>query len=114
VLLVLRAHEPQAGRWTVPGGHVEPDESLQDAARREAYEETGLDVVVGAELGVVEIPYGDDLLEVHDFAAEVVGGTLGAGDDAADVGWFSVEQLGEVPLTIGLLEAFETYGVRVG
>lgn len=114
VLLVLRAYEPEAGHWTIPGGHVEPGESLQDAARREVLEETGLDVTIGAELGVVDIPNGDETIEAHDFAATVAGGELVAGDDAADVGWFSLDELRAMRLTSGLLEAFDSYGVAVG
>lgn len=111
VLLVLRAHDPEAGRWTIPGGHVEPGESLAECARRELREETGLEVGVGRELGVVDIPNGDEVIEAHDFAATVVGGELVAADDAADAGWFTFEQMARMPLTIDLLEAFAAYGV---
>ena len=46
-LIVKRAHEPRKGEWSLPGGRVELGESLEDAARREIKEETGLDVDVG-------------------------------------------------------------------
>lgn len=111
VLLVRRARDPEAGRWTVPGGHVEPGETFEQAARREVREETGLDVAIGRELGVVDIPNGAETIEAHDFAAEVVGGTLTAGDDATDAGWFGVEQLRELPLTVDLLDTLRAYGV---
>lgn len=100
VLLVLRGKEPQKGRWSVPGGSVEPGETLPAAAAREVFEETGLIVEIGRELWVVEIPIGDGrCYEVHDFAATPTGGTLQAGDDAVDVRWFASEELDQVPLT---------------
>jgi 8-oxo-dGTP diphosphatase len=43
VLLVQRKHWPYEGMWAIPGGFVHMDESLEDAARRELAEETGVD-----------------------------------------------------------------------
>ena len=103
VLLVQRGHEPEKGRWSVPGGHVEAGESFAQAARREVLEETGLHVEIGRELWAVEVPYGEyGVFEIHDFAATVVGGTLCAGDDADAVRWASDAQLDEIPMTKGL------------
>lgn len=100
MLLALRGTEPEKGRWSVPGGSVEPGEILAEAAAREALEETGLLVEIGRELWMVEIPTGDGrVFEVHDFAATPTGGTLHAGDDAVDVRWFTPEELDQVPLT---------------
>ena len=103
ILLVQRGHEPQLGRWSVPGGRVEPGETLRRAAAREAYEETGLEVRIGAELWSLTIPDGDVTYEVHDFAATVTGGSLRAGDDAADVRWIPLDELDQWPLTEDLL-----------
>lgn len=52
VLVVQRAHEPGKGRWTLPGGFVEEDESPADAIVREVAEETGLAVQPGSILAI--------------------------------------------------------------
>jgi 8-oxo-dGTP diphosphatase len=101
LLLVRRGRPPSQGLWSVPGGRVEPGESPEQAAAREVAEETGLVVTVGRLLASVEI--GEFL--VHDFAADVVGGELRAGDDAADVRWCSWDDAALLPLTPGLLDA---------
>lgn len=111
ILLVQRGHEPQLGRWSVPGGRVEPGETFAEAAAREAYEETGLEVRIGAELWDLTITDGDRTFEVHDFAATVTGGSLRAGDDAADVRWIPLDELDQWPLTEDLLGYLTRGGV---
>jgi 8-oxo-dGTP diphosphatase len=111
LLLVRRAKDPEAGRWTLPGGRVEPGETPAAAAAREVTEETGLVVAVGREWLVIDRPAGPDaVFEIHDFVAEPVGGILRAGDDAADAGWFSPAELARLPLTTGLLAHLEAAG----
>ena len=93
LLLIRRAHDPEAGRWSLPGGKVEPDESVRDAPAREVAEETGLDVVVGEEVGHVRRPAPDGrVFAISDFRCRLSdAGDLGAvpraGDDAADGRW---------------------------
>ncbi|MEI5585516.1 MULTISPECIES: NUDIX domain-containing protein [unclassified Agromyces] len=112
VLLVRRGREPQRGRWSVPGGRVEPDEPLDAAAAREALEETGLDVAVGPELWTVHLATGDGrVFEIHGFAAAPVGGSLRAGDDADDVRWVDLRELRRLPLTIHLLDHLRRGGI---
>lgn len=112
VLLVQRIDPPDAGRWSVPGGRVEPGETTAEAAAREVREETGLEVAVGDELGRVRIPGPDDetVYDIVDHAATLVRGTPEAADDAADVRWFSRAEMAEVPLTGDLVEILTAYG----
>lgn len=88
LLLIRRGHAPGAGLWSLPGGRVEAGESWVAATVREVAEETGLEVAVGPEVGVVrrEAPDGR-VFDIHDRRATVTGGALRAGDDADDAAW---------------------------
>lgn len=115
VLLVQRGTDPERGRWSVPGGAVEPGENLTEAAAREAFEETGLHVEIGRELWSVDIPAGDGrTYEVHDFAATVTGGTLTPGDDADDARWVTPAELDRLPLTSNLTDYLRAAGIIPG
>jgi len=103
LLLVQRGRPPDAGRWSVPGGRVEPGETDEDAVLREVREETGLFVRVGAPLGSVVRDGPDATYDIHDYAAIVCGGKLRAGDDAADARWVDRARLSSLPLVTGLL-----------
>ncbi|MER6810430.1 NUDIX domain-containing protein [Spirillospora sp. NPDC000708] len=112
LLLVRRGRPPGAGLWSVPGGRVEPGEDDAAAVVRELKEETGLDVVAGALAGSVDRPGpGGVVYEIHDYEARAVGGVLRAGDDAADARWVTAAELRELPLTDGLVEALESWGL---
>lgn len=112
VVLVKRGKEPQRGRWTVPGGSVEPGESLQEAAAREALEEAGLQVRIGRELWDLLSPTADGrMFEIHDFVATVAGGELRAGDDADDARWVHVDELDDLPLTVDLASYLRQPGI---
>ena len=112
LLVVRRGNPPAAGRWSVPGGRVEADETDGAAVRREVLEETGLDVVVGAHLGTVQRDGpGGVIYDIRDYACALMGGRLRAGDDAADVRFVSRSELFALDVVDGLLDALELWGV---
>jgi ADP-ribose pyrophosphatase YjhB (NUDIX family) len=116
LLMVRRAQEPARGTWSVPGGRVEPGESDEAAAAREVWEETGLAVHVGRLAGTVRrTAPGGGVYLIRDYLCEAVPGAdldaVRAGDDAADVGWFSPRQARGVPTAPGLLAALAEWGV---
>ncbi len=105
---ILLVRVADTGHWAVIGGAVEPDESPQECAVREAAEEAGVSVELGALLGVfggpeyrVTYPNGDETsYVVTAFSARVVGGTPRPdGDETVEVAWFApadlpVEEMG--------------------
>ena len=111
ILLVQRGQEPNKGRWSLPGGKAEAGEDLPATAVRELREETGLRCEVGRQLGVVEVVASARTYEIHVFIAQLGAGQLVAGDDAAQVRWFSREELTALSLTDRLLEHLEEFGV---
>lgn len=113
ILVVRRGQAPSAGLWSIPGGRVDANETLEVAARREVQEETGLDVVVGALIGEVELPHGADTYLVSDFAATVDGDPdeLRAGDDASDARWVTYDEIQSLDCSPELVETLATWGV---
>jgi 8-oxo-dGTP diphosphatase len=106
LLVVRRGRGPAAGEWSVPGGRVEPGETLRAAVAREVLEETGLEVVVDRFLGWVERISDEFHFVILDFAVTVLDPQRDPvpADDAVDVAWVPLQELSERRLVDGLYE----------
>ncbi|MGH9190867.1 MAG: NUDIX hydrolase [Acidimicrobiales bacterium] len=113
LLLVRRAAGPESGRWAVPGGRVEPGETVSGAVVRELREETGLRATCGDFVGWVE-RIGDGYhYVILDFRVAVLDSPerATAGDDADDVAWVPLDEVPTWPLVDGLADFLTTHRV---
>ncbi|MBD0292475.1 MAG: NUDIX hydrolase [Jiangellaceae bacterium] len=97
---VLIGRVDRRGRceWVLPKGHIEPDETPEEAAVREVREETGLDAQVVSALGPIEYWFRVDGRRmhktVHHYLLVATGGTLGTTEtEVADVAWVPLDEL---------------------
>jgi ADP-ribose pyrophosphatase YjhB (NUDIX family) len=95
VLMIRRGpRATQPGLWAIPAGYVDYGEDVREAAARELFEETGLEVAIGEPMFVASNFHDPAKLTVGIwFYATVLGGRLAAGDDADDVGFFALDDL---------------------
>ena len=129
LLVIEKGQGPYKGLYDLPGGGVEPDESLVAAVCREVQEETGLHVAVESQIGVGEVlvPWTDGgFTHMHQVAAyyavRVTGGRLGeiadfGGQDATDALWVELGELHGAtasPLVLQAKAWLETGGLQDG
>lgn len=100
ILLVQRLDPPFKDMWALPGGFMEIDESLEDAARRELLEETGLTAGEMIRFDTYDQPdrdpRGRTITQVFVMIWKKELGSPKAGSDAASVRWFSLNELPEL------------------
>ncbi|MBW3536225.1 MAG: NUDIX hydrolase [Actinobacteria bacterium] len=112
LLMVRRGRGPAAGDWSLPGGRVEPGETLAEAVVRELEEEAGIEGVCGPMIGWVERIDDDHHFVILDFSVDVLEGTEPvAGDDAAEARWVPLEEIAELNVVAGLVEFLHENGI---
>lgn len=117
ILLVKRAGEPGRGLWGVPGGLVNLGEKVEDAALREAREETGLKIRIDGIFDVVDYIIRDSKKRVQyhyviiDFWAHPISGRLKASSDSLDARWVDIKNLGKYRMTKTLRNVFKRKGL---
>lgn len=110
VLLIQRGGEPFKGTWAPPGGGVDLGETVYDAGKREVLEETGIECEIEGVQEIDDQIYLDSegKVEVHTviirLLARYIGGEMKADSDAADAGWFTVDELDKLPIPEKLRE----------
>lgn len=114
LLLVKRKFDPDAGYWAIPGGHLDLGEKVEEAAEREAYEETGYIVKVSRLAGIIDkIMYDNDgKVEYHyvliNYFVEQIEGDWSQqpvpNSDALDAKFVPFDELKDYTLTASLIE----------
>ena len=114
VLLIQRGPGgTAAGKWSLPGGLVELGETTREAVCRELREECGIDIELVDVCGVLDrvVRDAEGRVRYHwvlvDYLAVARGGTLCAGDDAADARWVPIDEVPRYDTTDGLLPMIE-------
>ena len=101
-LLLVKTHKWK-GRYTIPGGHVELGERLEEALKREILEETGLELIHGDFLCHQEFIYDDTFWEKRhfiffDFVCRVKEGVVSLNDEAQEFIWVDLNRIDDYPV----------------
>ena len=96
ILLVRETKPGREGQYNVPGGHVEPHETLFEAAIRETKEESGYDIELTGLIGVYQTVLAHINVSGPVFSARVSGGKAVSSRQHPEVRWVSIEELGEL------------------
>jgi 8-oxo-dGTP pyrophosphatase MutT (NUDIX family) len=114
---ILLTRRSDNDRWCLPGGAMDPGESLEECCQREVWEETGLTVRVVRLLGVYSTPhrvtyYADGnrwQVVAANFLAEITGGSLGLSNETTEVGFFSQSDMAGIDLMDAHIERLQDF-----
>ncbi len=117
-LFLMRSHKWH-DNYVVPGGHIELGERIEDALRREAKEETGLDIYDVELLCVQEFIYDDTFWEkkhfiFFDYVCKTNSTKVTLNDEAHEYTWVSIQEAFELPIDPYTKSAIEKYIERMG
>lgn len=103
ILLTKRNISPYKGKWDVPGGFLEPDETPIEALRREIKEELGVEIKTGELIGIYIDRYGSNpyyTLNIY-YSAKITKGTPRPASDVLEIKWFELDVLPRVAFQNG-------------
>lgn len=107
-LLVQEAQEKCRGKWNIPAGHLDPNESVFEGAKREIFEESGLEVeLTGIALIGNRVMEDDELLGLV-FSTEITGGEIKIDPrEILDIKWFTYDEI------LNMKDELRTYNLIV-
>ena len=100
ILLVKRSKDPYKNKFALPGGFVNEGETIEEAIKREVYEETSVEVHPIDILGVYSDPKRDPrghMMTVV-FIVLIIRGNPSAGDDAKEISWIPIEKINDIKI----------------
>jgi len=118
-LLVKRMHEPSKGLWSIPGGLVDLGEAVEEAARREVEEETGVKIELERLLDVIDniIRDANGKVRYHyvlvDYLARPLTGEVKASSDVLEARWVKASDLAKYEVTKTLRRLLNRVGVSM-